>query len=243
MSENYNFPRLQGNNSIRICVDAPSSISLSPISGTQVTVTWAAVTIADEYTLQRGEAGDFSDAADIYTGGNTTFVDSGLDLDTTYYYRVMASKVTYCDSGWTSDSVTTDTPESTGTDITAFSFSEQSGDATINGVYSTVDIEVITGTSLSSLIPTFTLSLGASAAIEALGSDLLVNAWDDSAADVSEAGGTITFSNTGNVCDHNFINPSATMRLIFDCTVTGGSFQIRRNNIRHDGTNNNEWSL
>ncbi|MFY0689328.1 MAG: VCBS repeat-containing protein [Cyclobacteriaceae bacterium] len=51
------------------------------------------------------------------------------------------------------------------TDFTAFSLSEQTGGATIDANNHTIDIEVAYGTSLSSLIATFTLSEGATVKI------------------------------------------------------------------------------
>jgi len=49
------------------------------------------------------------------------------------------------------------------TDILTFSFAEQTGEADIDNVTHTISIEVDTGTDLSSLSPTFTLSEGAKA--------------------------------------------------------------------------------
>jgi hypothetical protein len=56
---------------------------------------------------------------------------------------------------------------STATDFTAFSLSEQTGAGTINTIDHTVAIEVTAGTSLTALIPTFTLSNGASVKVGA----------------------------------------------------------------------------
>jgi hypothetical protein len=147
---------------------APSSITLSPISGNQISVNWAAVSNASEYTVERAEQADYSDAVVIYVGANTNTIDTGLGLNTTYYYRAMASKLTYCDSGWIGGNVTTETPESTDTDFLTYSFSEQSGSATIDAGAHTIDITAITGTDISALIATFTLSLGATCKISAV---------------------------------------------------------------------------
>ncbi|MEO9871498.1 BspA family leucine-rich repeat surface protein [Ekhidna sp.] len=52
-------------------------------------------------------------------------------------------------------------PPSAETDILTFAFAEQTGDAVINAVDHTVDIEVVFGTDISVLIPEISLSLGA----------------------------------------------------------------------------------
>jgi len=54
------------------------------------------------------------------------------------------------------------------TDFLSFSFTQQTGPATINTTAHTIDIEVVNGTSLNALIPTFTLSAGASAEISSV---------------------------------------------------------------------------
>ncbi|MEQ8548418.1 MAG: FG-GAP-like repeat-containing protein [Cyclobacteriaceae bacterium] len=56
---------------------------------------------------------------------------------------------------------------STETDITAFSLSEQTGAATIDGTNHTIAIEVASGTDATALVPTFALSTGASATVGA----------------------------------------------------------------------------
>jgi len=53
------------------------------------------------------------------------------------------------------------------TDILTFTLPEQTSDATVNAVNQTVDIEVIFGSDLSSLTPTFSLSVGADATVSA----------------------------------------------------------------------------
>ena len=55
---------------------------------------------------------------------------------------------------------------SSNNDITAYSFAEQTGDATINATLHTVDIEVEYETDVTSLVATFELSDGATAAID-----------------------------------------------------------------------------
>jgi len=54
---------------------------------------------------------------------------------------------------------------STETDITSFSFPEQTGAATIDATNHTIDIEVVFGTDVTALVSTFTLSAGATAKV------------------------------------------------------------------------------
>ncbi len=51
------------------------------------------------------------------------------------------------------------------TDFLSFSLTQQTGSATINTIDHTINIEIVNGTSLESLIPTFSLSAGATASI------------------------------------------------------------------------------
>ncbi|MEA3448006.1 MAG: hypothetical protein U9Q98_06095, partial [Bacteroidota bacterium] len=56
-------------------------------------------------------------------------------------------------------------PVNTGTDFLTYSFDEQTGAATIDAGAHTIDIEVVNGTDLTSLIADFTLSTGATATV------------------------------------------------------------------------------
>lgn len=65
-------------------------------------------------------------------------------------------------------SVLRHTGSDTATDMTEFSFSEQTGEATINAAAHTVDIEVEFGTDLTALVATFSLSAGGSAEVSSI---------------------------------------------------------------------------
>jgi hypothetical protein len=62
------------------------------------TVSWDSSDGASSYTLQEAQQADFSDAATIYSGGDTSKAITGKE-DGTYYYRVLASNGAG-DSGW-----------------------------------------------------------------------------------------------------------------------------------------------
>lgn len=74
-----------------------------------MTLSWDAVTNAENYILQRGLLPDYSDAAQIYSGPSTSFGDSGLSELTDYYYRVKAqdTDLIYSDSSYSAISETT----------------------------------------------------------------------------------------------------------------------------------------
>ena len=57
------------------------------------TVSWASVTGAEQYALQRASNSGFTDAVTPYTGSGTSYNQTGL-APGTYYYRVMVSN--YC---------------------------------------------------------------------------------------------------------------------------------------------------
>ena len=83
----------------------------------------------------------------------------GLIDDFRIYSRALsATEIAdfYTEGGW---------PFSDSTEITSFSFPEKTGPAVIDTTSHTVDIEVTAGTDVTNLVPTFTLSTGASAKV------------------------------------------------------------------------------
>ena len=77
------------------------------ISSTQINLSWAAVSGATSYTLQKASQSNFSDAVGIYNGGNLSFNNTGLTQATAYYYRVKATGAGYLDSNYAGTSATT----------------------------------------------------------------------------------------------------------------------------------------
>ena len=97
----------------------------------------------------------FTEAVGSGSGGLATYVDNGVayflvnvQQNPDKVYKVYLAKL-----------------PSTETDITAFSFAEQTGAATIDATAHTVNIEVVNGTNVTALVSTFTLSDGATANI------------------------------------------------------------------------------
>ncbi|VGO11743.1 Arabinoxylan arabinofuranohydrolase [Pontiella desulfatans] len=70
--------------------ETPSSITESPVSGTQVTLTWNAVPGAIGYTVKRSttQGGAYAIVDDTIT--ETTYTDTGLTPGVTYYYVIVA---------------------------------------------------------------------------------------------------------------------------------------------------------
>ena len=82
---------------------APSTISVpSTDCDGAYTVSWASVSGATSYLLERATKPDFSDPVPIYTGAGTSLNETGVPIGN-YWYRVRASN-SCGDSGWTSSS-------------------------------------------------------------------------------------------------------------------------------------------
>ena len=70
---------------------APATVTYpSTNCGDNFTVAWTAVSGATSYILQRATDGNFTDAADVFTGSSTSFGQAVLPA-ATYYYRVRSS--------------------------------------------------------------------------------------------------------------------------------------------------------
>ena len=102
------------------------------------------------------------------TGTAQTSGTTSNDFTNPVTYTIVAQDNSEQD--WTV-TVTESTEDNTEAKITAYSFAEQTGDATItdpvySGANGTIDIEVAYGTDLSALVATFDLSYGATADIQ-----------------------------------------------------------------------------
>jgi putative ubiquitin-RnfH superfamily antitoxin RatB of RatAB toxin-antitoxin module len=115
------------------------TVSIEVVHGTNVTALVPTITLSDGATVNpaSGAAQDFTSPV-VYT---VTAEDGTTTQDWTVTVTIALAN--------------------TETDITAFSFTEQTGDATINATAHTVSIEVVYGTSVTALVPTITLSDGA----------------------------------------------------------------------------------
>ena len=69
---------------------APTGVSASPVSASQIAVSWTASSGATSYKVQRSPDGS-SAWNQVGTSTTTSFTDTGLSPATTYFYRVIAS--------------------------------------------------------------------------------------------------------------------------------------------------------
>jgi|GEM_PF-949254 len=86
--------------STTVCVPAiPSTLSCNAVSTSQANCSWSGVSGATSYRLDNG-------GSTVYTGGSTSYSNTGLSCGTTYYYYVMACNSGGC-SSYRSASATT----------------------------------------------------------------------------------------------------------------------------------------
>jgi chitodextrinase len=73
---------------------APSSLTATPTSATQINLAWSAATdnvAVTSYLIERCQGAGCSTFAQIATGSSTSFSDTGLTAQTSYSYRVRAT--------------------------------------------------------------------------------------------------------------------------------------------------------
>lgn len=100
----------------------------------------------------------FNPTAKNHTSGTTPKSVGIVDLDND-------GKVDIVSANSSSNTVSVMRSSSTETDFSTFSLAEQTGSATINTTSHTITIEVAYGTNVTELVPTFTLSDGATATV------------------------------------------------------------------------------
>jgi titin len=72
--------------------DVPTTLTLSADSTSQITVSWTTSNEATSYELYRNISDSNTNLTAIATQTNTSYEDTGLTVDTTYYYWVKACK-------------------------------------------------------------------------------------------------------------------------------------------------------
>ena len=107
---------LQGANSFVLAAPlptlaAPGSFTATAESTTQINLTWAAVTHATQYTVDRSTTIGFNTGTvtfGIYSGGLLLFNDTALTANTQYYYRISAVASGYNNSPYSTANATTE---------------------------------------------------------------------------------------------------------------------------------------
>lgn len=98
----------------------PGSFTAVAASGTQINLSWASVTSATGYVIQRATDISFtSGLTTVYSGSGTSYNDTGLSSNTTYYYRIKATASGYNDSSYATANATTSSNYLTWTTIGA----------------------------------------------------------------------------------------------------------------------------
>ena len=71
---------------------APTGLNATDDRTTDITLTWASVSSATSYSVYRGTVEDSASMSLVASGiSATTYVDTGVAVDTTFFYRVKAS--------------------------------------------------------------------------------------------------------------------------------------------------------
>lgn len=101
-------------------IDPPTGGSLPQLESSSITfgtplsdavqINWTAVTNGVTYTLQRSPDSTFANPTLVYSGPNLGFFDSGLNPNTSYYYRIRVTAPDFQGSNYSNASVTTDVP-------------------------------------------------------------------------------------------------------------------------------------
>jgi fibronectin type 3 domain-containing protein/dihydrofolate reductase len=85
-----NFSTVSSKATLVVIPSAPTGVSLSADSASQITVLWNSVTATNYYEVFRNTTDSNLSSTRISQPANTTYTDSGLSADTTYYYWVKA---------------------------------------------------------------------------------------------------------------------------------------------------------
>lgn len=137
-----------GSGSTASAPSTPTGLFVGSATANSLTVTWNAVSTATSYQLFRAASagGPFSDQ--IYSNSSTTFVDTGLQASTSYYYEVRAtnasgsSALTSAVAGTTAPATTGGTLPATPTGLSVGSATASSLTVTWNAVSSATSYQL-----------------------------------------------------------------------------------------------------
>jgi hypothetical protein len=87
----------------------PTSFTATDVSDTQINLSWAAVTNATGYVVDRATNAGFTTGVTlaIYSSSGTSYNNTGLTATTQYFYRVRATAAGYTDSAYATANATT----------------------------------------------------------------------------------------------------------------------------------------
>lgn len=90
-------------------LSAPASFAATPISSSQIGLSWASVSSATSYVVDRATNSGFTTGVTlaVYNSTATSFNNTGLTPSTQYYYRVRAVAVGFTDSNYSTANATT----------------------------------------------------------------------------------------------------------------------------------------
>ena len=86
------FSQVASKTTLILPPDVPTTLTLSADSTSQITVSWTTSNEATSYKLYRNTNNSSTNLTAIATQTNTSYEDTGLTVDTTYYYWVKACK-------------------------------------------------------------------------------------------------------------------------------------------------------
>ncbi|MGE4287512.1 MAG: lamin tail domain-containing protein [Salinivirgaceae bacterium] len=148
-------------------------------SGTSQDIIWTSTGYSSTIDIEYYNGTSYVLIADDETNDGTYswFVPGSLEGNN-YRIRISDNYSNITISDESDADITISTTASDETDITAFSFTEQTGAATIDAVAHTVAVDVAYGTNVTNLIATFELSAGATAAVGATAQESGISAND-----------------------------------------------------------------
>jgi hypothetical protein len=85
----FNWSTRIGSFKLSGCLAAPTNLTATTVSSSQIGLSWTASSGASSYKIQRSP--DSTTWAQVGTSTSSSFTDTGLSPSTTYFYRVLAS--------------------------------------------------------------------------------------------------------------------------------------------------------
>ncbi|MEP2608488.1 MAG: LamG-like jellyroll fold domain-containing protein [Cyclobacteriaceae bacterium] len=154
-------------------ISPPRDVVKSADGAGGLDISWSANPESDlaAYQVHYGAFDGFSFENAVNVGNVTSYNLSGVSLSDSIAVTVLDSQADGVDDlvegheSWFGFAIIGEGTANTQTDFTSFSLPQQTAPATVNTTDHTIGVSVSSGTDLTSLIPTFSLSLGATAKV------------------------------------------------------------------------------